>query len=213
MKGSSVTNTAGAQWAPQGAPRSQHSSSPGTHEQSRSQRGSRPESLAQVGQQHLQDMDVLLSQGRPPSPKSHTGHGSYHSGTGSAFIPQMEEDVSNNNRPSSTKLSRQVELQFVVQNLVMVWVGGHTWEAQSDFFVKSLVHSVKLPQILCIPFTSRLQIFAWSETSSWKQLLYSCVSCAWHLLDSLEKTLFLPNHNAIDGKELLSITAHSWAIH
>lgn len=134
MKGSSVTNTAGAQWAPQGAPRPQHSSSPGTHEQSRSQRGSRPESLAQVGQQHLQDMDVLLSQERPPSPKSHTGHGSYHSGTGSAFIPQMEEDVSNNNRPSSTKLSRQVELQFVVQNLVMVWVGGHTWEAQSDFF-------------------------------------------------------------------------------
>lgn len=40
-----------------------------------------------------------------------------------------------NNRASSTKLSRQVELQFVVQNLIMVYVGGHLWKAQSDFFI------------------------------------------------------------------------------
>lgn len=65
---------------------------------------------------------------------------------------------------------------------------------------------------VCIPFSPRLEIFAWTETSSQKQPLYSCVSCAWHLLDSLEKTLFLPNHNAIDEKKLLSITAHSWAL-
>lgn len=89
----------------------------------------------------------------------------------------------------------KLELQFAVQNLVMVWVGGHVWEAQSDFFIKSLVHSGKLPEVLCIPFSPRLQIFAWTETSSWKQPLHSCVLYVWHLLDSLEETLFLPNHN------------------
>lgn len=82
-------------------------------------------------------------------------------------------------------------------------------EAQSDIFIRSLVHSVKLPQILCIPFSPRLKIFAGTEKSSQNQPLYSCASCAWHSLDSLEKILFLPNHNTIDEKELLSVTAES----
>lgn len=81
-------------------------------------KGLQAQSLAEAGQQHHQDIAVLLSQGRPPSPKSHTGHSPHHSGTGRGLIPQTEEDV--NNRPSSTKLSRQLELQFIVQNLVLV---------------------------------------------------------------------------------------------
>lgn len=134
MTGSSITNTVGAQQTPLSTPTPQHSSSPGTLRRAGCcQRGSRAESLAEVGQQHLQDTAVLFSQGRSPNPKSHTRHGSHHSGTGSGLIPQMEEDVNNNNRSSSTKLGRQVEPQFTVQNLVMVWVGGQMWEAQNDF--------------------------------------------------------------------------------
>lgn len=46
-----------------------------------------------------------------------------------------------------------------------------------------------------------------------KSSLCRRVSCAWYILDSLSKTLFLPNPNAINEEEPLSITANRCAMH
>lgn len=73
----------------------------------------------------------------------------------------MEEDVNDSNKSSLAKFRGQVEPQFIVQDTVMVWVGGQTQKAQEWFFSLQIsLPSVKFPQILCILFSPELQVFA-----------------------------------------------------
>lgn len=133
VKGSRVTNTVGAQW-----PHTlQHSPSPGTHGQGRMlPKGLGPSLLCSA----RGDLPAPKSPRTWLSPSRHWQH------TQASKWRRMSMTTN----PVQPNLADKLELQFVVQNLVIVWVGGHMWEAQSDIFIKSLVHSVKLPQILCI---------------------------------------------------------------